>query len=81
LSRTNRESRSVGQQIDSTFLEELALGATILGAGGGDTAVPMLMAQRALESYGPIELIPLNAVPDDEWLIPPAIVRCADRHA
>lgn len=65
----------MGRQIDSTFLEELALGATILGAGGGgDTAIPMLMAQRALERYGPVELVPLSEVPDDEWLIPPAIV-------
>jgi hypothetical protein len=63
------------QLIDPTFLQDIAAGATILGSGGGgDPAVPLMMAQRAIERFGPVELIRLESVPDEAWLIPPAIV-------
>lgn len=48
-------------------IEDMALGATVLGAGGGgDPYVGKLMAIEAIKKYGEVELISLDEVPDDE---------------
>lgn len=61
-------------QIDIESLEEIALGATVLGAGGGgDPAVGKLMAQQAVARYGPIRLLPLEDLPGDVLIIPTAM--------
>jgi DUF917 family protein len=54
-------------------IEEIAIGATILGAGGGgDPTIGMYVAQQAIRDHGTVTLITLDEVPDDAWLIPPA---------
>ena len=52
-------------------LPDLAMGAAFLGTGGGgDPYVGRLMAEEALRQYGPVELLPLDAVPDDAFIVP-----------
>ena len=47
-------------------LEDLAIGAAILGTGGGGNPyVGKLLAQQAIAEYGPVEVVSLDEVPDD----------------
>ena len=56
-------------------MEKLAIGATILGTGGGgDPYIGKLMAIQAIEEYGPVRLIDVEDVPDDELVIPTAMM-------
>lgn len=46
-------------------IEDLAVGAALLGTGGGgDPYIGMLMAKAAIEQYGPVELVSLDDVAD-----------------
>src|SRR5438552_3647879 len=61
--------------LDLEALDEIALGATVLGTGGGgDPTLGKLMAQQAVARHGPIQLLPLDEVPDEEWIIPTAMM-------
>ncbi len=61
--------------ITSNDLEALALGAGILGSGGGgDPALELLLAQHVLEQYGPIRLISPLAVHDSDVVAPVAFM-------
>jgi hypothetical protein len=61
--------------LDASAVEEIALGAAILGSGGGgDPYIGMLMARQAIHTHGPIELIGLDEVPDDAWIMPPGVI-------
>jgi len=52
-------------------LEDIALGATVLGTGGGgDPYVGKLMAAAAIEAYGPVALISPEELVDDALVIP-----------
>ena len=52
--------------IDLEFVENLAIGASLLGAGGGgDPYIGKLLASWAIETYGEPNLIDLLMVPDD----------------
>lgn len=47
-------------------LEDLALGAAVLGTGGGgDPYIGKLFARAAIEEHGPVRLLSLDEVPDD----------------
>ena len=47
-------------------LHDLAVGAAILGAGGGgDPYIGRLVAQNALREFGPVPVIDVDEVPDD----------------
>jgi uncharacterized protein len=47
-------------------LEDLAVGAAILGTGGGGNPyVGRLLAQQAITSYGPVEVVSVDDVPDN----------------
>lgn len=62
-------------RLDHEALEQIALGATVLGTGGGgDPTLGKLMAQQAVARHGPIQLLPLDEVPDDAWIIPTAMM-------
>ncbi len=51
-------------------IEDMALGATVLGAGGGgDPYVGKLMAIEAIRKHGDVELISVDEVPDDEIVV------------
>jgi DUF917 family protein len=61
--------------LDHKALEEIALGATVLGTGGGgDPTLGKLMAQQAVAQHGPVQLLPLDEVPNEEWIIPTAMM-------
>lgn len=52
--------------IDEAALNDITLGSTVLGAGGGgDPYVGMLLARDAIRRYGPVPVVDLDEVPDD----------------
>jgi DUF917 family protein len=56
--------------IDLQNLEHIAMGAAVLGTGGGgDPHVGKLMALAAIERYGPVTLLSPEEVPDDAWVV------------
>lgn len=56
-------------------VEDLAVGAAILGAGGGgDPYVGKLMAIQAIKRFGEVELLDPTEVPDDALVIPTAMM-------
>ena len=62
-------------EIDTDNLDDFATGATVLGTGGGgDPYVGTLMAEQAIERHGPVELIDPAAVPDEELVVPSAML-------
>ncbi len=63
------------QLIDEMALEELALGAAVLGTGGGgDPYIGKLMARQAIREHGPIELYTLDELDDDDLVVPTAMM-------
>lgn len=56
-------------------MEPLARGAALLGAGGGgDPYIGALMARRALQARGPVEIVPVEDLPDDAFVLPVAMM-------
>jgi DUF917 family protein len=56
-------------------IENIALGAAVLGAGGGgDPYIGMLMAKKAIRDYGPVELYTLDELDDDDLIVPTAMM-------
>ena len=61
--------------IDESVLEDLALGAAVLGTGGGgDPYIGKLMARQAIRDYGPVELYTLDELEDDDLVVPTAMM-------
>ena len=59
--------------IDEAAVEDIALGAAVLGTGGGgDPYVGKLMAREAIRQYGPVELYTLDELDDDDLIVPAA---------
>ncbi|PSR25488.1 hypothetical protein SAMN00768000_1774 [Sulfobacillus thermosulfidooxidans DSM 9293] len=56
--------------LDVKDLTPIAIGASILGTGGGgDPYIGQLMAQRALEQYGPVKVLEADDIAGDDWVI------------
>ncbi len=56
-------------------LDYVAIGAAILGSGGGgDPYIGKLMAKQAIKKHGKVRLIKADEVPDDELVIPSAMM-------
>ena len=56
-------------------IEDIALGAALLGAGGGgDPYVGKLVAMGAMKECGPVTLLDPEEVPDDALLVPIAMM-------
>lgn len=56
-------------------IEHLAIGAAVLGTGGGgDPYIGKLMALQAIERHGAVRLIELDEVPDDALIVPSAMM-------
>lgn len=54
-------------------IENIALGAAVLGTGGGgDPYIGKVMALEAVRKYGPVELYSLDEMDDDDLIIPAA---------
>jgi len=61
--------------ITTDNLDDFATGATVLGTGGGgDPYIGKLMAEQAIEEYGPVELLDPDDVPDDALVVPSAML-------
>lgn len=53
------------RQIGVQEVEDIALGAAVLGTGGGgDPYIGKLMATQAIRQHGPVELVTVDEVPD-----------------
>lgn len=56
--------------IDFKDLEDIALGAAVLGTGGGgDPYIGKLLARGAIEANGPVQLVALEDLPDDAHVV------------
>ena len=58
--------------IDEAVLEDLALGAAVLGTGRAEATpyIGKLMARQAIRDYGPVELYTLDELEDDDLIVP-----------
>lgn len=62
-------------KIDAQTIEDIALGAALLGTGGGgDPYLGKLMALQAVKEYGPVSLISSDEVPDEAVVVPTAMM-------
>lgn len=62
-------------RLDVDDIESLAMGATLLGTGGGgDPYLAKLMAYQALETYGPVDVISADDLPRDALVLTAAII-------
>ncbi|MES5955808.1 DUF917 domain-containing protein [Bacillus fungorum] len=56
--------------IDEQTIEKIALGAAVLGTGGGgDPYIGKLMAREAIRKYGPVKLLSLDELEDDQLVV------------
>lgn len=56
-------------------IEQLAIGAAVLGTGGGgDPHIGKLMAQQAIRENGPVKMLDPEEVPDDALIVPVAMM-------
>jgi DUF917 family protein len=56
-------------------IEDIALGASLLGAGGGgDPYIGKLMAMSAIKEFGPVTLLDPEEIPDDALIVPMAMM-------
>ncbi|MGE7687306.1 MULTISPECIES: DUF917 domain-containing protein [Peribacillus] len=56
--------------IDEEAIEKIALGAAVLGTGGGgDPYIGKLMAKEAIRKYGPVALISVEELRDDQLVV------------
>lgn len=56
-------------------IEDLALGAAVLGTGGGgDPYIGRLLAIAAIRKYGPVKMLKLEEIGDDELVVPAAMM-------
>jgi uncharacterized protein len=56
-------------------LEDIAVGAAILGTGGGgDPYIGKLLAQQAVREHGPVQMVSVDEVPEDAFVVPSAMM-------
>jgi DUF917 family protein len=56
-------------------LEDIAVGAAILGTGGGgDPYIGKLLAQAAIRAYGPVQMVMVDELDDDDFVVPSAMM-------
>lgn len=61
--------------IDAQHLEDIAVGAAVLGTGGGgDPYIGKLMSQQVMRKHGPVQLISADDLPDDALVVPVAMM-------
>ncbi|HIU26688.1 MAG TPA: DUF917 domain-containing protein [Candidatus Copromorpha excrementigallinarum] len=63
------------RKIDLKDIEDIALGAALLGAGGGgDPYIGKLVAMGAVKECGPVTMLDPQEVPDEELVVPIAMM-------
>src|SRR5215211_2817448 len=63
------------REITADQLDDIAMGAAVLGTGGGgDPYVGKLMAQAAMRRNGPVKLLDPDELGDDDLVIPSAMM-------
>lgn len=63
------------REITADDVEDLAVGAVVLGTGGGgDPYVAKLMAQEAIQRHGPVQLLDATDLDPDGLVLPTAVV-------
>jgi DUF917 family protein len=63
------------KMIDVADLDDIAVGGAILGTGGGgDPYIGKLMAQQAIRKYGPVRMIDVTEIRDDDLVVPCAMM-------
>lgn len=63
------------RMISAEDLDDMALGAAVLGTGGGGNPyIGRLMAQAALRKYGPVKLIDASELDDEDMVVPAAMM-------
>ncbi len=61
--------------LDIQAIEDIAVGAAVMGTGGGgDPYVGKLMAIQAVEEYGPVKLLDPEEIPDNALIVPSAMM-------
>ena len=61
--------------IDKKDIEDIALGAALLGAGGGgDPYIGKLVAMGAVDEHGPVTMLDPQEVPDNALVVPIAMM-------
>ena len=61
--------------IDIGDIDDMALGATLLGTGGGgDPYIAKLMVKQAIETYGPINVVDPRDLPQDGLVMTSAVI-------
>ncbi|MGN1033157.1 MAG: DUF917 family protein, partial [Intestinibacter sp.] len=52
-------------------IDKIAVGAAVLGTGGGgDPYVGKLVAKQAIKKYGPVKLISVDELKEDDLVVP-----------
>src|SRR5438132_11416457 len=63
------------RQVVEADLEDLAIGAAVLGTGGGGNPyIGKLLAQQAIRKHGPVTLVEMDEVADDALIVPSAMM-------
>jgi DUF917 family protein len=63
------------RQIGIEDIDDMALGATLLGTGGGgDAYIAKLMVKQAIEKYGPIDIVDPAELPQDGLVMTCAVI-------
>src|SRR5437588_8587474 len=63
------------RQVVEADLEDLAIGAAVLGTGGGGNPyIGKLLAQQAIRQHGPVTLVDADEVADDALVVPAAMM-------
>jgi DUF917 family protein len=63
------------RQFTEADLDDLAVGAAILGTGGGGNPyVGKLLARAAIREYGPVTIVDVDEVPDEALVVPSAMM-------
>lgn len=61
--------------LDKDAIEDIALGASFFGAGGGGNPyMGKLMAMQAVDEFGPVKLLEPDETDDEDWYCPVAIM-------
>ncbi|RJS59369.1 DUF917 domain-containing protein [Bacillus sp. PK3_68] len=63
------------KKLTQQMIEQIAIGAAVLGTGGGgDPHLGKLMAMRAIDKYGPVEIISIDQLKEDDLVVPVSMI-------